>query len=367
VRLKPSVLLLVIALLTTFARGAAPAKPAKPSTPPKASPPANAGPAAPVRELQFPKGEIRSLCFSPDGKLLVAGTYEHGYVFDVAGGKLVSECLGNGGFCFDPAGQFVLTTYGPGVQHFDLKTQKVAGAVPLRVEGTYQRQMVAMSGDRKRVAIRLRPASADAGKDQIQVWDTATGKPAMAAAIPLTPAQFAHSISMSNDGKILVVGLEQNTQDAKDTLAVMVIDTSSGKTLWTLAREPSGQPRRAAVSPDGKSIAVAVSDQPIEFHDVEPHRPGRKVALKTGPLDHSVRAAEYSADGKWLAVATTEGPAMIEVASGKVIGPFGFSIDRYKDRVEVQEVAISPDGTMLAAGSPKVVRLWDVSGIARGR
>jgi WD40 repeat protein len=189
----------------------------------------------------------------------------------------------------------------------------------------------------------------------------------MPAPIPVKDSQFPQTMSLSTDGKILAIGWSQNNVDATDTLGVSVIDTVAGKVLWTLPRKPKGFDRLVAVTPDAKSVAVVeVGGKPIEFYDVATKRVTKTVPIKVGPIESSSMSLEFSADGKWLIAGTTEGPTLIQPATGRVVGPLGFSTENNAG-AGAQHVAISPDGKVLAASQTGMIRVWDVSTVTKGK
>jgi WD40 repeat protein len=125
-----------------------------------------------------------------------------------------------------------------------------------------------------------------------QHWDLATRK---CVAPPAAAKQedflfVVHAIA-SQDGKTLAL---------TDGYSVVIKDANSGKTL---RRFDNLQPGRLALSPDGKTLAVSCGDDVVLFD----RETGKESAHLRTPADTRVRALAISPDTKSLAVAM-EGP-----------------------------------------------------------
>jgi WD40 repeat protein/DNA-binding SARP family transcriptional activator len=114
-------------------------------------------------------------------------------------------------------------------------------------------------------------------------------------------------------------------------------------------------PRGAAVSPDGRTLAVTESDGGVDLVDTATL--GRRAVLRT--RDDPALAVDFSPDGRLLAVTGANGTAGLwdartQAPAGRLAGL----------RDWVQAVAFSPDGRLVAAGdvNGKQPRLfiWDV-------
>jgi WD40 repeat protein len=81
------------------------------------------------------------------------------------------------------------------------------------------------------------------------------------------------------------------------------------------------------------------------------YKPLLKIALPGCPTDMAL-----APNGKTAAVAVTEGPASTwDISTGKKVREF-----EDMDKGEFGRVAISPDGTLLAAGGKLGVKIWDI-------
>lgn len=108
------------------------------------------------------------------------------------------------------------------------------------------------------------------------------------------------------------------------------------------ATEPSGVPGAiyaVALSPDGGQLAVSHSRHEIAVYDVRRNELVREVVCPIG----SVRRLLFSPDGLCIVVATSQGVALLESATGK-------ELDRLR-LADVSEVALSQNGDVLATAT----------------
>jgi WD40 repeat protein len=258
--------------------------------------------------LEPPGGEVTSLAFSPDGKVLVSGS---------------GEKVGN-----KSAGLVTLWEVPTGRERVTLRGHD--GWV----------NSVAFSPDGKTIA----SASAD---QTIKLWDAASGKERLTLR---GHRGGVNSVAFSPDGKTIASG-GGSGQDGE----VKLWDAGTGKELATL-RGPGGTVTRVAFSQkDGKTLASGSYDYSVRLWDV-PARQQRLVLPVEGP----VWDLALSKDGKSLAAGTWEGYLKLwDAATGQERA----SIKGHTAYVEC--VAFSVDGKLLASGSGRHsltfdVQLWDV-------
>jgi Tol biopolymer transport system component len=241
-----------------------------------------ADPARPVRHLTGPAsgygGGVTSIAFSPDGKILVAGT---GSATPTGYGKVWLWNLA------DPArpaplGRPLTGTTGPGITV----------------------TAVAFSSDGKTLA---------AGSDNstVSLWSLADpGRPARLGQ-PLTgPENNVNSLAFSPDGKILAAG----TGDGKVWLWSMADPARPAR----LGSPLSGPPvvrgtgvNSVAFSPDGKILAGNTGDGSMWLWTLaDPAHPALLGQPLTGPAS-IIGSIAFSPDGQTLAAGTGNGTAQI--------------------------------------------------------
>jgi WD40 repeat protein len=248
---------------------------------------------------------IRSVDFSPDGKLLALGT-ENGDVilWDTAAHQVTGpSLLGHTDVVFD----------------------------------------VAFSPDGKILA------SASGQYDKtILLWDVAThkqiGQPIVGHTGSIT------SLDFSSDGKVLASG----GGDGGDRSII----------LWDMAtHEPIGQPLTGhtggilalSFSPDGKTIASGSSDNTIIIWDVSTHQP---IAQPLRGHNDIVLSLAFSPDGRRLASGSWDRSILVwDLETLKVAWQFEGHLD------SIRGLAFTPDGKTLISGSDDYsIRFWDMEG-----
>jgi WD40 repeat protein/tetratricopeptide (TPR) repeat protein len=161
--------------------------------------------------------------------------------------------------------------------------------------------------------------------------------------------------AFSRDGRRYVTGSDRKAQ---------CWDTATGRAIGPpLNNERGGRP---AFSPDGKLILTATN--PAEGKPGVAQLWDAETGQARGPaLPHpmEVHAAAFPPDGKRLATACGDGTVRLwDVATGQLLS------DRFHhEQVEVRNLAISPDGRTLAAGTsvprnqhaPAAAYLWDLA------
>ncbi len=168
----------------------------------------------------------------------------------------------------------------------------------------------------------------------------------------------AFAVALSPDGSVLYVGTEQP--------ALMAIDVRSGRTISsiplpaamvtaTLDGGPiwSGLSEDLAVSPDGKTLAIA------EVNDVAVYDTAT-MSVKFVLRGHRelVRSMAYSHDGRLLATGSDDHTAMVwDLSTGGAIATLTGHANT------VTAVALSKDDqTLYSAGLDKHLLVWDLTG-----
>jgi len=292
-------------------------------------------------EIGFGAGAPYPVAFSPDGKLLAAGTDRGSLkVWDLAGARFVADLKGH--------------------------TDELVWTVGFSPDGKFL-----ASGASDRTA---------------RVWDLATGKET--ARID-TFGDRVTGVAFSPDGKTLAAC-------SNDGSAVL-FDPAANKVKFKLAKHTEAV-RGVAFAPDGKSVATVGKDRQVFLWNAETGKP--RLGITFGEILYS---CVFTPDGKQLIVAGGEEfrgtdnsikvidlekkgqPVLLKghtssiwslslTADGKTLASSGYHDqtarlwdlgDRSAKGVlkagdDVRAVALSPDGKTLAVVSGSSVTLWGV-------
>ena len=284
-------------------------------------------------------GGAACLAYSPDGGLLVIGSYDGtATLWDQETGQKVRTLEGHSGviqdIAFSPDAARVGTASWDGtVRVWDADTGELA-LPPLQHE-RFARS-VAFSPDGNTIATTGSTAT------RMRLWDAETGDESFAISIELP--NRAEDIVYSPDGlKIAAAAFSATTlfqSHARD---------------GTLVAEP-GETTSAglalAYSHDGQVIATGHRNGDVYLWDASTHE------LSGSPLQHPgpAQGLAFSPDGAMLAVTCGDWTTRIwDVKSGEALGRV------LRHRGFPDDVAFSPDGRYLAvAADSDTVRLWEV-------
>lgn len=200
---------------------------------------------------------------------------------------------------------------------------------------------------RVKVAVQFADGAADerlvdvAGGQRLRVAIPQPG-PERAFVIGAHPLVPINSAAVSADGKYIALGLDART--------VVLWDTATGRPVRAFAGHQ--KPVLAvAFSPDGKKLISASADTTVVLWEVETGKQVRTYKGHTG----AVVSAAFSPDGKRFLTGSPEGVAIHwETDTGE-------QVHKLKWR-NVLGVAYSPDGKTLAtSSSDATATLWDAS------
>jgi hypothetical protein len=264
-----------------------------------------------------------TVAFSPDGKLLAAPTGGIVKLWDVDKRQAVAMLehpFGDGGpdrkgiatMAFSPDGKLLATAGNDG-------TVRLWDVGPWKAKASFKGYgPVAFSPDGKTLAVGPR------------LWDLSTGKagPPLKVVDPDEPG-MVNAVAFSPDGKTLAVG---------------------GGNLSNIGRPGLGWVRLWEVATGG--LRFAVKGQP--FSDQDPEGGGPEM----------VQSVAFSPDGKTLATASVYGSVLLwDLRNGRRTA----TLQAYDPGSMVEEqfnpafsVALSPDGNILAVGTLRGLKFWDV-------
>jgi RNA polymerase sigma factor (sigma-70 family) len=327
-----------------------------------ASPRAAAGSEGGWRErvmLTNPGGQVQSVAFTPDGKLLATAAVDGVLaLWDTGTGRQVLKLDGRQGerlnsAAFSPDGKVLATGDGqpgqPGaVRLWDVATGKEVAA--LRDPADRVRS-VAFSPDGRVVA-------AGSSDGTVRLWDVRTAREHDVLRGNLGPVS---GVAFSPDGKRLASAGGEEGRPGAGPGELKLWDVTTGKVL-AVCRSDGGTVTGVAFSPDGRVLATSGAAGAVRLWDAATGKELRRLVGLTG----SVQRVVFSPDGKVLASGGSDGTVRLwDVATGKEVStisapPRGF----------VGALAFSPDGRLLAVGGALgdrgYVVIWERVGTTAG-
>ena len=310
---------------------------------------------------QLASPNIKSVAFSPNGKILVAGSTEHSWLWNLSDSvhptrfrhPLTGPAGGVQSMAFSPDGKILATASGgeddkvwlwnlTNPAHPTRLGQPLAG--PANIVNS-----VAFSPDGKTLA---------AGSYDHKVWLWNLTNPAHPTRLgqPLAgPANIVNSVAFSPDGKTLAAG----SYDHKVWLWNLTNPAHPTRLGQPLAG-PADIVNSVAFSPDGKTLAAGSDDDKVWLWNLtNPAHPTRLGQPLAGPAD-GVLSVTFSPDGKTLAAGSYDdkvwlwnltNPAHPTRLGQPLAGSTGI----------ISSVAFSPHQPILAAASSdQIIRLWNL-------
>lgn len=310
-------------------------------------------------ELILPSGHnhhIGCIEFSPDGRILASGGWDHTIVlwdaitgqqktvlkdnnFNAMGGDV--RCLS-----FSSDGKTLASGHGDGnIRLWDVKTAKQKKLLVGHSSHVY---CMSFSPTDKKILV-------SGSSDELWIWNVATGKHQSIYIDPVIlkietdgskiyewPAVFA--LSFSSDGKTLATGHRDST------VRLWNIETMKVKTILKGHTDFVNSVR---FSPDGKTLISGSWDKTVRVWDVTT---GEHKTTLTGHTK-DINSVAFSSDGRTIA----------SNDDGNTVRLWDATTGKHKSILKgytphITAIAYSPDGTVIAsAGADGTVRLWDTT------
>ncbi len=206
-------------------------------------------------------------------------------------------------------------------------------------------------------------AISDGGSTETQVFYQLNGERAKDSLVLEHPSDGVDQIVFSPDGRYIASRMFSLPGDA----TTYIWNVNTRQCVKFLGSE--GSPKSLAFSPDGKYLAVGIAktfnqvtqnDVCIVFFDVETGEKINKLR-RTVPANYNISPVEdiaFSPDGKYLAAGTGHGEGVIEVWS---IGSGTLVKALTGVKGHIRNLSYSPDGKYIAVSNySSSIHVWDI-------
>ncbi|MCI0620599.1 MAG: serine/threonine protein kinase [Acidobacteria bacterium] len=286
-----------------------------------------------LKDFRISDGRCESIDFSPDGRMLAGGTLAGPVLlWDTNSGKEVGKLLGGSpsirSLDFSPDGRQLAAASASGtIQVWDVAKRVLLFSLN-RHSGSVESLAYAPDGSR----------FASIAEREVLLWNSATGQVLAEFMGPGTPRG---SLSFSASGKRLTASGREHTVREWDVDQACALQTLSG------LRDRTEQ---ASFSPDSRTLLTASRGGGVNFWETETGR-------LAGHLPVRGRFAEVSPNGKHLAIGITDGVVLLYS-----FPPGEAPLHQLNTKFHrVISVAFSPDSRLLAIrGDHPIAQVWDL-------
>jgi WD40 repeat protein/tetratricopeptide (TPR) repeat protein len=300
------------------------------------------------------RGTVKSIAFSPDGKVFLVGSNMGlAHFWETATGQPLGVPLKLGvplnfgsdvySVAISPDGKVALTCAARTARLWEVPTGQPIGEPFTHGSGINH---IAFSRDSKSFA-------ATTFEGAVELWEIATGHHRQVAQVAAVRVELISALALSPDGKLALTGVTKLPKSYG-----LFLDLATGKARGEQLRH-QGPIQVVAFSPDGKTALTGSDDRTAQLWDAT----GRPLGE---PLLHTdaVVAAAFSPDGKIIATGT--GDALVGGAKPDV----GFlrlwdvttgrpTSEPMPHRGRIVGLAFRRDGATVVAGAESLTE-WDV-------
>ncbi len=288
-------------------------------------------------------GKIRSVAFSPDGRLLASTSIEKLIIWDIKSGRELNS-IRYGGFtgdnhiAFSPDGKTVASSGLGKVIIWDIASGKPVKELPYSNPDESNLSSLAFSPKGDLVAIAHYSTA-----DDLVIWNIKTQTK------QYSMSQQATSVSFNSDGRLLASGGRDNH--------LRIWELATGTEITSINTQHTKDTLEGistvAFSPSNPIVATGGWDGLIKLWDINS---STQINIFNGH-DYLVTSLAFSSNGNFLASGSWDNTVKLwNVKTGQLIQQF----DGHTDHVN--SVALSPDDLTIASGSgDKTIRLWNTT------
>ncbi|MEV0061543.1 TIR domain-containing protein [Nocardia sp. NPDC050718] len=312
-------------------------------------------PTEPPQVLRRHTRPVSSVGWSPDGRLIASGSSGSAKAAELApdlGAALLLWDADSGRLIGDPLvgheGQITSVAFSPD------STELASGATDTTIRlwntdtGSSAETLTGHTGWVLGVAFARdgRQLASTSWDGTMRVWNVdragSLGAPWPSDQGSAKPG-YGPVLTSDREGRRLV---KQDNENA----SVWLVDSQTGRST-ALVDYPDGSDAGAAITTDGRRVAVAGPDKTVTFYDAET---GNQVGGPLTGFGEPVRSLEFDARGTRLATLSTGN--VVQLWDAEAASPIG---GPFVGPSEAEMVELSADGRLLAVAAGNTAQLWN--------